>query len=106
MLLMNYIIFKSNIVIIYVKYIYILKGNSCINTQLNLQHIMQSYKNTFIYISMWLIINIYLYIIKPFLIGNYPLIHLYRCIHLFISNIIIHVHLFIYISMISYSNLQ
>ena len=25
---------------------------------------MQSYKNTFIYISMWLIINIYLYIIE------------------------------------------
>ena len=50
-------------------------------TTLNLQHIMQSYKNTFLYISMWLIINIYLYIIESFLIGNYPLIHLYRCIY-------------------------
>ena len=73
-------------------------------TTLNLQHIMQSYKNTFIYISMWLIINIYLYIIESFLIGNYPLIHLYRCIHLFISNItniiIIHVHLFSHTSII------
>ena len=69
-------------------------------TTLNLQPIMQSYKNTFIYISMWLIINIYLYIIESFLTGNYPLIHLYRCIHLFISNIIIHVHLFSHTSII------
>ena len=77
-------------------------------TTLNLQHIMQSYKNTFIYISMCLKINIYLYIIESFLIGNYPLIHLYRCIHFFISNIInkIHIYLFSHIFMISYSNLQ
>ena len=40
------------------------------------------------------------------LTGNYPLLHLYRCIHLFISNIILHAHLFISISMISYSNIQ
>ena len=76
-------------------------------TTLNLQHIIQSYKK---HISMWLIINIYLYIKESFLIGNNPLIHLYRCIHLFISKItniiIINVHLFSHISMISYSNIQ
>ena len=35
-------------------------------TTSNLQHIIQLYKNTFLYIYMWIIINIYLYIIESF----------------------------------------